>query len=307
MDTVIKKYHHNDALRHSFNQLAQKTFGLDFEDWYQNGYWGENYTPYSIAKDQEIIANVSVNTTNMMWNGKKRKMIQLGTVMTAEAYRNQGLIRKIMEEIEADYEGKVDGMYLFANDSVLDFYPKFGFQKAVEYQYSKEIQKIQNFPQFKENAEINPSGSMTLIPMQDKEAWDRLEQIIQANHHHEKFDMVDNSGLFLFYVTKFMQESVYYSKELDAYAIAELEDGELLIHSVFSGKKADLDEKFKLDDVILAFGSSVKKVVLGFVPQNPEGYHCEKLYEEDTTLFVKGDVFEEFEAEKLMFPTLAHA
>ncbi len=27
----------------------------------------------------------------------------------------------------------------FANDSVLDFYPKFGFKEAKEYQYSKDV------------------------------------------------------------------------------------------------------------------------------------------------------------------------
>jgi hypothetical protein len=32
----IKK---NDVLRSSFNQLATDTFGIDFEVWYQKGYW----------------------------------------------------------------------------------------------------------------------------------------------------------------------------------------------------------------------------------------------------------------------------
>ena len=39
---VIKNYKDNDALRKSFNELAMKTFDISFEDWYQNGYWGEN-------------------------------------------------------------------------------------------------------------------------------------------------------------------------------------------------------------------------------------------------------------------------
>ena len=47
---VIKNYRNNDALRRSFNRLAGDTFGLDFEDWYQNGYWGENYNPYSTGR-----------------------------------------------------------------------------------------------------------------------------------------------------------------------------------------------------------------------------------------------------------------
>ena len=93
MNELIKNYRKNDELRHSFNELAKATFGLDFEDWYQNGYWGENYIPYSIVKDGNVIANVSVNITDMNWKGSKKHFIQLGTVMTAESYRNQAIYK----------------------------------------------------------------------------------------------------------------------------------------------------------------------------------------------------------------------
>ncbi len=33
MYKIVKNYRDNDALRHSFNELAEKTFGLNFEDW----------------------------------------------------------------------------------------------------------------------------------------------------------------------------------------------------------------------------------------------------------------------------------
>ena len=58
---IIKKYRDKEELRKSFNELAKKTFGLNFEDWYQNGFWGDNYNPYSIVMDGRIVANVSVN------------------------------------------------------------------------------------------------------------------------------------------------------------------------------------------------------------------------------------------------------
>jgi len=31
---VINGYRHNEALRKSFNELAMKTYGIDFENWY---------------------------------------------------------------------------------------------------------------------------------------------------------------------------------------------------------------------------------------------------------------------------------
>ena len=145
MYKIVKDYRDNAVLRHSFNELAKKTFGLDFEDWYQNGFWNDHYNPYSIVEDNRVLANVSVNKTDMILNETKpteqrtlKHFLQLGTVMTEESCRNRGYIRILMEQIEKDYT-KQDGIYLFANDSVLSFYPKFGFNKALEYQYSKEI------------------------------------------------------------------------------------------------------------------------------------------------------------------------
>lgn len=70
MTEVIKNYRNNNELRHSFNELAGKTFGLNFEDWYQNGFWGDNYNPYSVVKDGKVVANVSVNKTDMLIDGQ---------------------------------------------------------------------------------------------------------------------------------------------------------------------------------------------------------------------------------------------
>ena len=70
MYEMIKNYKDNESLRLSFNELAGKTFGLDFEDWYQNGFWRENYVPYSIVENGKVIANVSVNITDILWDGE---------------------------------------------------------------------------------------------------------------------------------------------------------------------------------------------------------------------------------------------
>ena len=286
--TVIKNYRNDAALRASFNELAGKTFYIDFEDWYQNGYWQDAYNPYSIVLDGKVVANVSVNRTDFIWNGSRKHFIQLGTVMTDEQYRNRGLIRQIMKEIEKDCGNEGDGMYLFASASVLDFYPKFGFRKAEEYQYAKEVS-------------IQKEKSMVQVHMRDKKAWDTLEEAIKRSIPYGCFEMVDNRGLFMFYVTKYMQENVYYDKELDVYAVAEIEDGELLLHQVFTEKEIELDK------IIEAFGSKIRQVRLAFMPKDTTGYTISRIEKEDTTLFLKGNGIDELRQSKLMFPTLAHA
>lgn len=282
---IIKNYRSNEILRHSFNELAESTFGINFENWYQNGFWNDLYIPYSIAMNNEIIANVSVNLIDIRSNERTLHFIQLGTVMTKEEYRNQGLIRKIISEIEKDFSDTVDGMFLFANNEVLDFYPKFGFKKAKEFQYSKQVNNIQK-------------ASVKHLPMKCKNEWDVLVNAINSNQFCGKFDMTNNSDLVMFYVSNFMQENVYYNDVLNAYVIAEIDEENLFIHNIFA------DSQIELDNIIASFGDSIKNVTLGFVPKDANGYEVKELKEDDTTLFVRGF---DFENKKLMFPTLSHA
>ena len=163
---IIKNYRNDDALRSSFNALAEATFGLNFENWYRNGFWGDNYVPYSVLEDGKIVANVSVNRTDMVIGGARKRLYQLGTVMTAEGYRNRGYIRAIMEEVEKDI-ADADGVYLFANDSVTAFYPKFGFAPGKEHCCSKTVRQT-------------GACRMEQVPMDGPEGWNRLCRAMSA-------------------------------------------------------------------------------------------------------------------------------
>ena len=128
---LVKNFRENAALRASFNALAEQTFdGLNFETWYTNGHWTDNYCPYAVVEDGEVIANVSVNRTPILVDGTVVRLFQIGTVMTKPEYRNKGLSRLLMAEIEKDLAAEADGFYLFAHTGVLQFYPKFGYRPA---------------------------------------------------------------------------------------------------------------------------------------------------------------------------------
>lgn len=282
---IVKGYRDNKDLRRSFNEMAKKTFSIDFEDWYKNGFWSDKYNPYSIEFNGEIIANVSVNIIDFILNGEEVKLIELGTVMTRDGYKNKGLIRILMNEIDKDYKN-IDGIFLFSNDSVLDFYPKFGFEKSYEYQCVKEVD-------FKDKKKV------INIPMNNKESWDKFLVIMKESIHYGAFEMKDNYELIMFYISTYMQDSVYYIRDLDYYVIAEIEGEELILYNVFSKKDISLDE------IIRAFGSKIKKVKLGFTPKNKDGYKIEEIKNEDTTLFIKG--LNLTENNKSQYPILSHA
>ena len=279
-------YRENEDLRRSFNELAEKVFGLNFENWYKNGFWKDNYIPYSVIEDGKVVSNVSVNACNMNYGGRVVKLIQLGTIMTDPDYRGKGYSRILMERVISDYKDKVDGIYLFANDSVLDFYPRFGFKTGKEYQYSKDVNNTDE-------------DRTVMVPMADKEAWDKMVRLITEKEQNSKFYMVENTGLYMFYLSQFMQENTFYIESCDSYAVAEIEDDTLILHTIIG--KGDVDK------VISAFGSNIKKVVLNFTPDVTYGFEENELHEEDTTLFVMGKFFEEIEDDKLMFQAITHA
>ena len=284
---VISGYRDNEELRLSFNALAKKTFGINFEDWYQNGYWTDRYNPHSIMLDGKIVANVSVNRTDFEWKGEVKHLIQLGTVMTYKEYRNQGLIRRIMEAIEAEYYDQVDGVYLFAGNNVLEFYPKFGLQTIKQFEYVKDV--------------ASAVCTMEKVDMSQREKWDMIEELIRSGARHSSFDMVDNSQLNMFYLTKYMRNDVYYNRELDAYVVAEIEGDTVVINQVIAKSLQDLNR------IAEGFGPEVRHVVLGFTPVEVTGFTVREMDQDDRTRQVLGAWWPEFEENKLMVPLLAHA
>ena len=284
---IEKNYRNNEKLRASFNELAGKVFGgLNFEGWYRNGFWKDNYIPYSVVTGGKVVSNVSVNACNMNYGGRIVRLIQLGTVMTDPDYRGMGYSRKLMEEIFGDYEDKTDGIYLYANDSVVDFYPKFGFTERKEYRYRRPVR----------NDSVKTAVS---VPMSGKSDWEKMSRILEENSQNSRLYMVSNPGLYMFYLSQFMQENVFYIPECGSYAIAEIEDGTLILDAVIG--------KGEPDRVIAAFGKDIREAVLHFTPNHTEGFEKSEYIEEDTHLFVKGRFFSETAEDEYMFQTITHA
>ena len=283
---IIHGYRADKQLRDSFNRLAEQTFGLNFEGWYQNGFWGDNYDPHSIVIDGEVVSNVSVNRTDLVFGGRRYHILQLGTVMTAPEYRGRGLNRAIMEYIEREY-ADADGIYLFANDTVVDYYPRFGFRPGREMAYRKAVA-------------ASDTCRAEQILMDGPAAWDRLAKAMEKSTFREGCPMVDNPGLIFFYASQFMTDAVYHIPSLDAWVIAEQEGKSLTIHNIFA------DASVTVEDVAAAF-SGVEEICLGFAPENAGGWESAELQEEDTHFFVKGSVFAEFEESGLRIPSLSHA
>lgn len=132
-------YQQEEKYRAALNTLVTKIFGISFEAWYSAGYWNEKYIPYTLFDGEQAVANVSLNIMDFITFGKQQRYIQLGTVMTDLAYRNQHLNRFRMDNVLADWNEHCQFIYLYANSTVLDLYPKWGFHRVKEYEYFKSL------------------------------------------------------------------------------------------------------------------------------------------------------------------------
>lgn len=283
-------YKENNALRDSFNRLTEKTYGFNFKQWYEEGYWGDKYIPYSLSEGDKIVANVSVNVMDFLILGEKKRFIQIGTVMTDEEYKGQGLSRTLMEIVLKEWEDKCDLIYLFANDSVLDFYPKFGFDLCNEYQYS--ISKIKE----------DKSEKIIKMNMENHKDREFVYNMVCNAIPLSKMSMINNSSLIMFYCTYFMKNNIYYVEDYDAVVICDLNEEILYVQDAFTTKEV------KLDKIINGMmNEKTKKVVLGFTPNDISPYEKTLVREEDTTLFIKTEKDNPFKKEVLMFPVLSHA
>lgn len=331
-----KQIRDHEIYRNSFIELAEAVFGLSFQSWYENGFWTDRYIPYALTDGDRVAANASVNIIDTVWQGEKKRYIQIGTVMTHPDYRGQGLMREIMESILADWKERCDGIYLYANDSVVDFYPKFGFEKAQEYVYRMKAAGVR--PAGTKGAEVagaRPVGTKgaedagacpadrkgpevpalsgaqgatgtgalwTKLDMETREARELLKSLYRKSNPYSALPMVDNCGLLMFYCAGFMKECVYYSPKLNAVCVASQEENTVYLSDVFGDPDCSLRElagmlPFEAYDV----------VAFGFTPKDAEGCICEKLVEEDTTLFVYRDKENVFGEAKVRMPELSHA
>ncbi|WP_310605535.1 GNAT family N-acetyltransferase [Anaerosporobacter sp.] len=288
----VTSYKDNEKVRAALNKLTTDTFGFDFEAWYQNGYWKEeSYMPHSLMDGERMVANVSANRMEFVIDGETKHYIQIGTVMMAKEYQGQGLGRYLMEKVIALYQEESDGIYLFGNDSVLNYYPKFGFQTSKEYVYKKTLQ---------ENQLSLDKDSIEFIEIKNPSNEER-QRFFDYIHHAVTNDgmTMRNVGLMGFYLHD--MEGVYYNKKLDVYVVAEIADETLYLNAIIA------KEKVELDRILDSFAGAVKTVVLGFVPDRKDEFEVEEFREEDCTLFYIGEELERVEEEKLHFPTLSHA
>lgn len=290
---LVSNYMRDDTLRHALNDLTKKTFCFDFESWVTGGYFEGDYIPYSFIEDGKIISNVSANRMTFLQNGVEKNYIQIGTVMTDETYRRQGLAKKLMDHVVKQYKDSCDGFYLFANLDAVDFYNKCGFSREMEYRYSVKNEFC-----------MRKSAGEIFMPVntKDEQMKQKYMDMVRRSAANSSLEQLNKFGLQMFYTAD--MENVYYSTDMDCFIVAEIEENTLLLQSIIS------ENNVALMDVLQRVRGEYNKCQLGFVPAMKDRDICTaEKYDgaDDYRLFYLGEQLKSIENEKLYFPELSHA
>jgi len=195
-----------------------------------------------------------------------------------------------MEFVLEKFEKEYDIIYLFANDTVLNFYPKFGFRKMTQRQISisEKIEKnsIYNFRKLH-------MDSLDDLVILKKSGTNRIPNA-------RNFDVINGYEILFWYCLNVFRDNIYFDEKNEVLVIYTYDGDALNIHDIVLGKKQDY--KKIIGSII---GEDTKVINLDFNLEANNIEFVEKVIEdENNTLFVKGLLDEKI---KFVHPITAHA
>jgi GNAT superfamily N-acetyltransferase len=272
---IIENYRDNDILRHKFYDFTQTVFpGIDFTEWYNRGFWEDGYIPFSIIIDDKIVSNVSVTRMKLIIDSRRLEGIQFGTVGTIPDYRNRGLSRYLMEYVLDKIRNTAEILFLFANETVLDFYPKFGFQPYPEVFFRADSDSTK--PSYAaRRLDIGSVADMALIRRKLKSRIDLTR----------RFGAADYDFITLWHFLNIFPRNLFYIEADDVILVVTEKNGKLHVWDVIHSRPIDLGsiipKAIQSDDV--------KSIIYYFPPDQLHFEYDEAVTAEDSPLFILGD------------------
>ena len=220
-------------------------------------------------------------------NGEAQNGYQIGAVATHREHRNRGLARRLVERVLAELDAPDQPVILFANPSVLDFYPRFGFRRLAQTRFVAHI-------------DVRPAD--TLAPSLDlARATDRVwlaNHCARAYPIGRVFTARDYYPALLFHLTR-EPRRVFRLDSFGAVAVTQQDGERLLIQDLIATRH------FSLTDALPHLcAAPARTIEFGFHPElwwpNSETL---ALDDGESPLFVRGAAGV---TEPVRFPDLAH-
>lgn len=290
MTEIFENFRDNELLRNNFFEFVNKIFpGLSFNQWYDKGYWTGKYIPHSLVKDNQIISNVSISKMKICMEGNFIQGIQFGTVGTLPEYRKQSMSKNLMDYVLDKYEESADLFFLFANDSVLNFYPKFGFEQKKEMVYilKSGIPKS-NYKAVK-------------LDIRNKFNFELIKGLLNNRLMlTEIFGSQNYQFITMWHILNVFPENIYYLKDENIIFIYTIENNQLKIWDILFAEPFNIS--LCLSNII-PHKINIKSICFYFPPDQIKFNYDEVLEDSDSLLFVKGNF--PIKGKHFKFPTTA--
>lgn len=247
------------------NALILATFGFTFERWRQYGRWPDEYACYGVFEDGQLLSNAGVFEMELLVKGKRQAAVQLGAVATRPDWRGRGLSRRVLEHILAMYPDTP--MLLCANESVVDFYPRFGFNRLPSWQ-----------PRLTQALD-QPGVRLHRLSVEDP----RLAACIDRRAIYSRIlDCQNGAPILWFHLLHDDAHPAYFIPELECLLVAEPRGATLALQELVATRPV------AFADLLPCLGfSGVKSIQFGF---NPDwlGVEPEWVPREKDLLFLRG-------------------
>lgn len=199
-----------------------------FRRWRELGGWDEDYVAFALADGKDIVANASLQRMNIVLRGESITGWQLGAVGVLPQWRGRGLQREIIPRLLSS-AAEQDIVFLFANDTVLDFYPLFGFKRVIESVFAAE-HGVQPASERLRVLSIDRAEDLALL----------ARVAATAAPTTREFGARDYGGVLLWYWANFYDGCFHYCAAEDAIIVAEHDGATLRICDVLARAPFDL-------------------------------------------------------------------
>lgn len=286
---LIENYSNHNSKREMYYRFISNVFpGCDFKMWYSKGFWTDDYILYSFVDSGEIISNISVALMKVFVNGKLMNGVQLGAVGTIPEYRKLGLSRKLMNYVIDKYKSKTEIIFLFANDSVTEFYPKFGFTKQDQYLFKKKALPVKSKTELRK---------LNLIKVDDYNLLLRL--LKERKPITRLFGAAYYDFFVMWHVFNKQWENIYYIPDYDALLFIKIKDDALHVYEVVCKREIDINH---IVHEIAGF-NKVSNILFYFPPDQIRFTYDSLIEYTEAPLFILGDI--SFAKREIKFPETA--
>ncbi len=277
---LISNYHSDPARKQAYLEFTPRAlYGASFAEWDARGCWNDNYQAYSLFEDSgRIISNVSVSIMDLFIDGAEKRGVQFSAVGTLPEFYKQGHSRRLMETVLADFDATADLFFLFANDSVLDFYTKFGFRPVREHLFRAD------FP----NTRASAAAATRTLNMAADEDWQLLRKLAERRAPlTRRFGSPGYEHILYFYAILAYGDSILYWPEREIALFYEIEERVLRLYDLVFPKDAG---QIALGEILPAMlGNACDEIMFYFTPELFDlEYEAADVYDE-SPLFVRGD------------------